>query len=96
VLKKNEGKEITGWTITDIKTLMKPWKIKTDRPMPTTKSGLIDLYNICMSRNQCKTLMGPLKQGNTSEAVGGVILPQIQVEETVRQKEIVFCGKSEV
>lgn len=96
VLKKNEGKEITGWTISDLKTIIKPRKMKADGPMPTSKTGLVNLYNICMSRNQRVPPMGPVTQGNTSEAVTGVSLPQIQVEETVREEETVFRGKSEV
>ncbi len=64
--------------------------------MPTTKAGLIELHNKCVSRNQRGPLMGQLTGGNTSETIRGVVLPQIEVELTVQEEEAVFRGKSEV
>jgi hypothetical protein len=96
VLKKNEGREISDWTIADLKALVKPSKVKADGAMPTTKAGLIELHNKCVSRNQRGPLMGQLTGGNTSETNRGLVLPQIEVEQTVQEEEAVFRGKSEV
>jgi hypothetical protein len=84
VIAKNTGKVLSDWTVTDLKILLKPEKLKEDGAMPQSKKDLITLYKKCVSRNTRMSLIDSPAVGNHLLGVGTGVAAGIDTDNTVR------------
>jgi hypothetical protein len=93
---KNSNKQIVEWTATDLKILLKPNKLKQDGAMPSNKNKLIELYQKCVSRNNCMSLLGQPHTDINLLNVGDMVSIQAEMNNTTELNDAPITGKIEM